>query len=116
MTGKSGHLTADVEGISLYVGENGGGYLVVSSQGNSTFVIYDRQTVDYLGTVRIAEGEFTDAVSGTDGIEVISAALPAFPNGLFIVQDDVNLDGSTPVGQNFKLIDFGAVLAAIGQN
>lgn len=114
-TADGGNLTADVEGISLFVGADGAGYIVVSSQGSSTFVVYDRQTEAYLGTVRIAEGETTDAVSGTDGIEVVSVALPAYPNGLFIVQDDVNLDGATAVGQNFKLIDFGAILTAIGQ-
>jgi 3-phytase len=54
-------------------------------------------------------------VSGTDGIEVVSVALPSYPNGLLIVQDDVNLDGAVAVGQNFKLIDFGQVLAAIGR-
>ncbi len=114
-TGEGGHLTADTEGISLYTGADGAGYVVVSSQGSSTFVVYDRQTNAYLGTVRIVEGASTDAVSGTDGIEVVSVPLPGYPSGLLIVQDDVNLDGATAAGQNFKLIDFGAVLAAIGQ-
>jgi 3-phytase len=114
-TGEEGNLTADVEGVALFGDADGAQYLVVSSQGSSTFVVYDAQTDAYLGTVRVAEGETTDAVSGTDGIEVVSVALPGYPNGLLIVQDDVNLDGAVAVGQNFKLIDFGQVLAAIGR-
>lgn len=114
-TGEAGNLTADVEGVALFGDSDGALYLVVSSQGSSTFVVYDAQTDAYLGTVRVAEGETTDAVSGTDGIEVVSVALPGYPDGLLIVQDDVNLDGAVAVGQNFKLIDFGQVLAAVGR-
>ena len=40
-TGPTGHLTADVEGLGLYVASNGTGYLLASSQGNSAYVLYE---------------------------------------------------------------------------
>jgi len=41
-TGGSGHLSADVEGLSIYYTAGGGGCLLASSQGHSRFVVYDR--------------------------------------------------------------------------
>jgi len=40
--GEDGHLTADVEGMAIYRGANGAGYLIVSSQGSSEFMVYER--------------------------------------------------------------------------
>ena len=72
-------LTADVEGIALYHLPGGKGYLLVSSQGNSTFKVYRRSGGhEYVGTFAVA------GVGSTDGIDVTNAALaPAFPKGLF---------------------------------
>ena len=41
--GGNGHLTADIEGLTLYYGDGGAGYLLASSQGSSTFAIYRRE-------------------------------------------------------------------------
>jgi 3-phytase len=37
-----GHLVADVEGLSIAYGAAGSGYLIASSQGDSTFAVYER--------------------------------------------------------------------------
>jgi 3-phytase len=106
--GKGGHLTADIEGLALYDGGDGRGYLIASSQGSSTFVIYERGgTNAYVGTFRIADGAL-DGVDDTDGIEVVSASLgPAFPKGLFVAQDGTNT--RPKANQNYKLVPWESI-------
>lgn len=105
--GKGGHLTADIEGLAIYDAGGGRGYLIASSQGNNTFVLYDRATRAYVGTFRIVDGA-VDGVSDTDGIEVTSASLgPAFPKGLFVAQDGSN--AKPAANQNFKLVPWESI-------
>jgi 3-phytase len=108
--GKGGRLRADVEGLAIYDAGGGKGYLLASSQGNHTFVVYERGGANaYVGTFRIVDGAH-DGVSDTDGIEVVSAALgPAFPKGLFVAQDGSNTRPSA--NQNFKLVPWEAIAA-----
>jgi 3-phytase len=103
----TGRLVADIEGLALYKGKNGTGYLLASSQGSSCFAVYRRQgDNEFVGSFRLTEGPGIDAVTGTDGIEVTGANLgPEFPDGVFIAQDDQN-DGAN---QNFKLVPWGAL-------
>ncbi|NDJ78625.1 MAG: phytase [Chloroflexi bacterium] len=111
--GEDGNLTADVEGMALYMGMDGAGYLVVSSQGSSEFVLYERGGENaYVGTFSIVQTDTVDGVSGTDGLDVTSAPLgELFPDGLLVVQDDLNIN---PVStQNFKLISWADVAAAL---
>lgn len=98
-TGQNG-LRADVEGLAIYAGTNGTGYLIASSQGNDTFKVYERAgTNRFLTTINPVAGKFGD-VEETDGIAVTSRALPPlFPHGLLVIQDGKN--GRT--NQNFKL-------------
>ena len=72
-------LTADVEGITIYYRGASAGYLLVSSQGSSTFKVYDRQPPHaYLGTFTV------QGVTSTDGIDVINLPLGSgFPQGVF---------------------------------
>lgn len=113
---ESGHLKADVEGVTIYPTENGGGYVIVSVQGWSQYAVYDRGGDNaYRGSFAIgasADGQ-ADAVSGTDGIDVTAAALgPNYPRGLFVAQDDENM---TPTElQNFKYVSWADVEAALG--
>jgi 3-phytase len=106
--GKGGHLTADIEGLAIYAGRGGRGYLLASSQGSDTFVIYERDgTNAYVGTFRIGDG-IHDGVNDTDGIEVLPAALgPAFPKGLFVAQDGSNTRPAA--NQNFKLVPWESI-------
>jgi 3-phytase len=115
-TGQRGHLTSNVEGLALIHGTDGGiptpalsgvegngaaGYLIASSQGNSTYVLYRRDDNTYVGSFAIGDGNRIDAVSDTDGIDATAASLgPAFPQGVFVAQDGKNDNGN----QNFKLV------------
>ena len=111
-TGAGGHLTADVEGLALYDAGDGTGYLLASSQGSDSFVVYRREGGnEYVLTFEIVAGNGIDGVTETDGIDVTSASLgPAFPEGLFVAQDD-----ATPGrNQNFKLVPWGAIAREAG--
>ncbi len=118
MRRSGGHLAADVEGLALHAssGTPESGYLVASSQGNSSFVLYDRSPPHaYRGSFLIGASGI-DAVTDTDGIAIASTALgPRFPHGLLVVQDG---DNRGPTGealhQNFKLIPWHRVTSAIG--
>ncbi|EDN72102.1 Phytase [Beggiatoa sp. SS] len=109
-TGKDGHLTADVEGLTIYNGGEGNGYLIASSQGNNTFTIYKRTgNNDYIGTFKIKVNDALkiDKVSDSDGIDVINVPLgEAFPYGVFIAQDGWNNNPVAP--QNFKISALGS--------
>jgi 3-phytase len=105
-TGGGGHLVADVEGLAIARGRGGGGFLAASSQGNDTFVLYQRRSNAFVKTFRIVAGDRIDGVSDTDGIEVTTARLgPLFPRGVFVAQDGNN----SPHHQNFKLVPWLAV-------
>ncbi len=112
----AGRLVADVEGVAIWR-PNGAsrGFIVVSSQGDSSFVVYDAGEGNApLGAVRIgasADGR-ADAVSGTDGVDVTAVSLgPNFPRGLLVVQDDENT--APTATQNFKYVSWDAVEAAL---
>jgi len=110
-TDDEGHLTADVEGLTLYYAPGGNGYLIASSQGNSSYVIYDRAIPhDYVGTFRIVAGNGIEGTTQTDGIDVANVSFgPTFTYGVFIAQDDDN----QPENQNFKLVPWDVIAAAM---
>ena len=105
-----GHLVADVEGLALYRAQDGAGYLIASSQGNSTFVAYERGGDNaHALTFSISASDEIDAVSDTDGIEVMAAPLgEAWPSGLFVAQDGEDDRGN----QNFKLVPWEQIAGA----
>jgi 3-phytase len=111
-----GQLAADVEGVAIWRGPGTQGYLVASAQGESRFNVYDRAAPNrFRGTFRItanASGS-VDAVSTTDGLEIVSTPLGAdYPKGLLVVQDDINTNPSAT--QNFKFVSWADVEAALG--
>ncbi|MDD2965099.1 MAG: phytase [Bacteroidales bacterium] len=110
-----GRLVADVEGVALWYGLNGQGYLVVSSQGNNTYAVYERQGNNrYLGSFQITDGDLVDGVAETDGIEATSVPLgTAFPLGIFVAQDGFNTDRGTDANQNFKIVDWQKIALAL---
>ena len=122
-------ISRDVEGLTIYYGENGTKYLLASSQGGAhgeapapdapyddsfaVFAIGDG--LDLLGSFRVAAAGDLDAVQESDGADVTSVGLPGFENGLFITQDgyagDLNgLDGET-ASTNFKFVDWAEIAA-----
>jgi 3-phytase len=107
----SGRLEADVEGIAIYDAGRGGGYVLVSSQGSSSFAVYERGGDNaYVGSFEIA-GPDGDDVTDTDGIDVTSAALGSgFSSGLLVVHDASN-DAAT---SNFKFVSWDLVAQELG--
>lgn len=103
-------LVADVEGVSIWRGADGLGFLVASAQEADHFVVYDRLPPHAVrGVFRVGENQEAgiDAVTHTDGLDIVSDALPGYPAGLLVVQDDGN--PAPEQNQNFKLIDWRAV-------
>jgi 3-phytase len=103
-----GNLFADVEGLAIAYGADGKGYLMASSQGNHSFVVYRREgNNEFVKKFRIADGDKVDGAEETDGIDVTTANLgPAFPNGVFVAQDGFNNNGN----QNFKLVPLQLII------
>lgn len=106
-------LEPDVEGVTIYDDGGGEGYLLVSSQGDSTYAVYDREPPNrYLGSFELLGRGSADAPSVTDGIAVTSAPLgPGYPLGLLVVHDQNNAGAST---SNFKYVDWRAVRRETG--
>ncbi|NCU12659.1 MAG: phytase, partial [Sphingomonadaceae bacterium] len=104
-------LVADVEGLALAPQGRKGGWLVASSQGDNAYALYRLPDLAYAGRFRIAAGQF-GSVEETDGIELkLGNFGPDYPAGLFVAQDGMN----EPAAQNFKLVSWADVLAALGQ-
>jgi len=114
-TDAQGHITADVEGLTLYETSATGGYLLASSQGNHSFTVYQRQADNaYLGRFRIESNQelAIDSVEDTDGIAATPLSLgPAFPYGVFVAQDGRNTDPDEK--QNFKLVPWESIAQAL---
>jgi len=109
----NGNLTADIEGLALYNDGHGHGFLIASSQGDSTYVAYQREG-DNKFLSKFAIGDNTalgiDGTSDTDGLDVTAAAFgTAFPKGFLIVQDGDNPGG----GDNFKVVPWESVATVI---
>ena len=99
----SGNITGDSEGLAL-VKLPDQTLLISSSQDSNEYLIYTTGTDDqYLGKFTIGASTI-DGTSETDGIEAYYGPLsPQFPLGIFIAQDDVNLDQyGDVINQNFK--------------
>jgi 3-phytase len=107
-------LHADVEGLALYHGKHAT-YLVVSSQGDNSYIIYDAQApFRYRGKFRIGFNmeKSIDGSSETDGLEVSSASFgTGYEDGILIVQDGYKRlpDGA----QNFKYVDWKQIAKAL---
>ena len=112
---REGQIGGDPEGVSLYKTSNNSGYLILSSQGDSKFNLYDRNyPFDYITSFRIGSSKSIDNVTDTDGIETINFNLSdEYPEGIMIAQDGFNKDGYETKRQNFKIVSFKDVLDAL---
>ncbi len=99
------NIKYDVEGLTLYRDSKGGGYLIVSSQGNNTYAIFERTGDNgYIGSFQIKENG-VDGTQETDGIDVCSFAFgEIYPQGFFIAQDGKNATDGERHPQNFKMV------------
>ncbi|KAA1156332.1 phytase [Pseudoalteromonas fuliginea] len=114
-------LVDDVEGMEIYHADNAR-YLVVSSQGDNSYVLYEIGNITQNTEVPSLKfsGKFSvivdlnsgiDGTSETDGLTVTAKPLPGYPEGILIVQDGYNRMPQQP--QNFKIIDWREVKKAI---
>lgn len=103
-------LVADAEGLTT-ITDPSGRYLIASSQGDSTFPVWriDGAAPEYKGRFKIVDGA-VDGVTGTDGLAAASGQVGPFPDGLVVIQDDVNDVGT----QNFKYVDWRDIRRALG--
>ncbi|MFE4534795.1 phytase [Streptomyces scopuliridis] len=121
------HLVADVEGITLIDQPNGGGYVVVSSQGDSTFALYDRDPAKgnkFRTSFRVAAGKGDNAIDGADGtdsLDIVNKPLGGrYPHGLAVIHDGLDTpevtgpDGEPREGSNFKYVDLRDLATATG--
>lgn len=107
-------LVADVEGLAL-VNNALGHYLVVSSQGDNSYALYQAQApFKYLGSFRVGlnSDAVIDGTSETDGLEVHGGYFSEeYPHGLLVIQDGFNLMPSQP--QNFKYVSWEEVVKTL---
>jgi 3-phytase len=84
-------IKGDREGFCLYSCSDSMGYLLLSSQGNSTVKIYDRKIPHtFLGTVQLSDHEGKIGL-GTDGLDVTSfRGISDYPAGFMVVHDEDN--------------------------
>ena len=110
------NLAADVEGMAIYHGRDGApSYLVVSSQGDSSYVVLDA-TAPYKVRGRFRVGfnlrAGIDGTSETDGLEVTSSNLGGpYAQGMLVIQDGYKRLPDGP--QNFKYVAWGDVAKAL---
>lgn len=109
-----GLIEDDIEGLALYHG-NKRNYLVVSSQGNHSYVVLDAHApYKLLGAFRVGldAAAGIDGTSETDGIEVTSENLGGqFSEGMLVIQDGANVMPEAP--QNFKYVPWRSVRQAL---
>lgn len=103
-------LHADVEGLALYQSA-GNDYLVISSQGNDSYLVLDAQPpFAARGAFRVGMNTALgiDGASETDGLEVTSVNLGgAWSEGMLVVQDGrKRMPEQT---QNFKFVPWAEV-------
>ncbi|WP_313576803.1 phytase [Brevundimonas sp.] len=105
-----GLLVADAEGLTTLT-DGDARYLIASSQGDSTFPVWRIDGVEplYKGRFVVVDGA-VDGVTGTDGLAVLGGPVGPYPEGLVVIQDDVNDTGT----QNFKYVDWRDIRAALG--
>lgn len=96
------NIKYDVEGITLL--KNGDeGYLVVSSQGNFSYALFNRTgDHEYVTSFKVVDGG-VDGTQETDGLVINTTPLgEQFPEGIIILQDGFNYDVDVMRPQNFK--------------
>ena len=100
------NIKYDVEGLAIYSTDSVNGYLIASSQGNYSYAVFERQGENkYLCSFRITDGSI-DGVEETDGLDITTAGLPGFPEGMLVVQDGFNYDGRKKKSQNYKFVSW----------
>ena len=109
--GPRAHLVGEVEGLTIVYASGGRGYLVASSQGDSSFAVYRREASNaYVRRFTIGAGATIDGAEQTDGIDATASSLGSpFPHGLFVAHDGAN--GTE--NQNYKLVPLEEIFPSL---
>lgn len=103
-------LTADTEGLTI-MRDGAHTYLIASSQGDSTYPVWEIQGQSYAYKGRFAvEGGSIDNVTVTDGLDAWSGPIGPWPEGAIAMHDTDDGDGKQ---QNYKLVDWRDVKKAL---
>jgi len=91
--GREGYQ-GDREGLAIYAGSNGGGYLVSSDQvpGATRLMIYSRIGTPSRPHDQPLLAAIRTRADSTDGLEVTSRALPGFPGGMLVMMNSTQRD------------------------
>ncbi|WP_083958017.1 phytase [Herbidospora mongoliensis] len=110
-------LTADAEGVDIYYAGGSAGYVIVSSQGDDTFTVYDRQGANKaLGTFRIKGVKGVDDVNGSDGLTVTNRPVGKYTKGLLVTHDEPDTGRNVNEKRdatNFSYVSWGDVARAL---
>ena len=110
-----GHISPDAEGLTIVYQPGTTGYLIASSQAASdtlnSFLVYERQGDNtFIRSFKVVNGT-VDGCGRTDGVDALAANLgPAFPNGMFVCQDNANGPPGNSGNQNFKFVPLERVV------
>jgi 3-phytase len=104
-------ISRDLEGLSIYYGPNGTGYLIASSQGgahggaptlvdapyDNSFAVFtlngsEVPVIKQGFTLKGGPNGNTEGVQECDGADVLAFQLPGYPFGLLVTQDGYNDD------------------------
>jgi 3-phytase len=110
-------LTADAEGVDIYYGRGSTGYVIVSSQGDDTFAVYDRQGANRpRGSFRVMGTGGVDDINGSDGLAVTNRPVGGYRTGLLVTHDEPEsgpgVDGDRDA-TNFSYVSWGAIADAM---
>ena len=111
-------LEADAEGVDLYYGPGASGYLIVSSQGDDSFAVYQRQGANRLvGSFRVDGVGGVDEINGSDGLAVTNRPVGGFPQGLLVTHDEPETGPDVDEERdatNFSYVSWGAIADSLG--
>ena len=113
---REGNIGGDPEGVAIYKTSDTEGFLLLSSQGDNKYNVYNRQTpYEFIISFTIDDKlNGIDGTSETDGISVSHYNLRGeFSQGIMIAQDGYNFDREEQKNQNFKIVPFKKILKKI---
>jgi 3-phytase len=111
------NLVADAEGVDVYYGRGRTGYVIVSSQGDDRFAVYQTMGNNRsLGTFGVA-GDGVDDINGSDGLAVTNRAVGEFRTGLLVTHDEPETGPGVDEDRdptNFSYVHWGDVARELG--
>jgi 3-phytase len=114
---REGNIGGDPEGLTIYKTSEKEGYILLSSQGDNKYNVYNRSYPHkFILSFTIDDNPSgIDGTSETDGIDVTNYNLRGkFSKGLMVAQDGYNYDGEELKNQNFKIVPFKEILKKTG--